>query len=128
MVEPSIVAFLERLGKLIEKYGTGESNGIAFSDHDEVWYFETGAGIKKLLPIPSSWSVIVTICFCFSTKNISKAPLTVSTWISMGSFASGDDKKQKMFRSIALDRNQSSCILQISQYLDLSDSFLQNHE
>ncbi len=28
-------------------------------------------------------------------------------------FASGDDKKQKMFRSIALDRNQSSCILQI---------------
>jgi dipeptidase len=31
----------------------------------------------------------------------------------MGSFASGDDKKQKMFRSIALDRNQSSCILQI---------------
>ncbi len=35
---------VERLGKLIEKYGTGESNGIAFSDHDEVWYFETGAG------------------------------------------------------------------------------------
>ena len=35
---------VKRLGKLIEKYGTGESNGVAFSDHNEVWYFETGAG------------------------------------------------------------------------------------
>ncbi|WP_394814423.1 C69 family dipeptidase, partial [Phocaeicola dorei] len=33
-----------RLGKLIEQYGTGECNGIAFADQDEVWYFETGAG------------------------------------------------------------------------------------
>ena len=32
------------LGQLIEKYGTGESNGIAFSDNEEVWYLETGAG------------------------------------------------------------------------------------
>ena len=35
---------VQRLGSLIEKYGTGESNGIAFSDKDEVWYFETGGG------------------------------------------------------------------------------------
>lgn len=33
-----------RLGKLIEKYGTGESNGIAFSDRNEVWYMETAGG------------------------------------------------------------------------------------
>lgn len=35
---------VERLGKIIEKYGTFESNGIAFSDADEVWYFETVGG------------------------------------------------------------------------------------
>ena len=37
-------AGVKRLGQLIEKYGTGESNGIAFSDHDEVWYLETAGG------------------------------------------------------------------------------------
>ena len=35
---------VQRLGHLIEKYGTGETNGIAFSDHDEVWYLETAGG------------------------------------------------------------------------------------
>ncbi|WP_367341340.1 C69 family dipeptidase [Limosilactobacillus sp.] len=35
---------VELLGKYIEKYGTGESNGIAFSNKDEIWYFETAAG------------------------------------------------------------------------------------
>lgn len=33
-----------RLGHIIEKYGTFESNGIAFSDADEVWYMETVGG------------------------------------------------------------------------------------
>ncbi|WP_125980703.1 C69 family dipeptidase [Loigolactobacillus iwatensis] len=33
-----------RLGGLIEKYGTGETNGIAFNDKDEIWYLETGGG------------------------------------------------------------------------------------
>lgn len=33
-----------RLGQIIEKYGTCESNGIAFSDADEVWYMETVGG------------------------------------------------------------------------------------
>ena len=35
---------VQRLGSLIEKYGTGETNGIAFSDKDEVWYLETAGG------------------------------------------------------------------------------------
>lgn len=35
---------VQRLGKLIEKYGTGQSNGISFSDKDEVWYLETAGG------------------------------------------------------------------------------------
>lgn len=33
-----------RLGQLVEKYGSSESNGIAFADEDEIWYMETGAG------------------------------------------------------------------------------------
>lgn len=33
-----------RLGQLVEKYGSSESNGITFADEDEIWYMETGAG------------------------------------------------------------------------------------
>lgn len=35
---------VKRLGALIEQYGTGESNGIAFSDQEDVWYMETAGG------------------------------------------------------------------------------------
>ncbi|ERL64714.1 C69 family dipeptidase [Schleiferilactobacillus shenzhenensis] len=35
---------VRRLGALISEFGTCESNGIAFSDVDEVWYFETVGG------------------------------------------------------------------------------------
>lgn len=35
---------VRRLGSLLEKYGTYESNGIAFSDHDEIWWLETIGG------------------------------------------------------------------------------------
>jgi len=33
-----------RLGELLEKYGTYESNGIVFSDKNEIWYVETIGG------------------------------------------------------------------------------------
>lgn len=32
---------VERLGMLLETYGTYESNGIAFNDEDEIWWLET---------------------------------------------------------------------------------------
>lgn len=35
---------VQRLGALLEKYGTGESNSIAFNDHDNVWILETAGG------------------------------------------------------------------------------------
>ena len=35
---------VERLGKLLEQYGTYESNGIAFNDEHEVWWLETIGG------------------------------------------------------------------------------------
>ncbi len=33
-----------RLGSLLEKYGTYESNGIAFNDENEIWWMETIGG------------------------------------------------------------------------------------
>jgi len=42
-----------RLGELLEKYGTSESNGIAFNDKDEIWWVETIGGhhfIAKKVP------------------------------------------------------------------------------
>lgn len=33
-----------RVGHLLEKYGTYEMNGMAFADHDEIWYLETIGG------------------------------------------------------------------------------------
>lgn len=35
---------VQRLGDLIAKYGTGETNGVLFADDDEAWYFESGSG------------------------------------------------------------------------------------
>ncbi len=35
---------VERLGMLLEKYGTYEMNGIAFSDKDEIWWLESIGG------------------------------------------------------------------------------------
>ena len=35
---------VKRVGYLLEKYGTYEMNGMAFSDKDEIWYLETIGG------------------------------------------------------------------------------------
>ena len=35
---------VQRLGELLERYGTYERNGIAFSDVDEIWWMETVGG------------------------------------------------------------------------------------
>ena len=44
---------VQRLGALLERYGTYEMNGIAFSDADEIWWLETIGGhhwIAKRVP------------------------------------------------------------------------------
>lgn len=44
---------VERLGELLEKYGTYEPNGIAFCDSNEIWWLETIGGhhwIAKKVP------------------------------------------------------------------------------
>ncbi|MCK8606542.1 C69 family dipeptidase [Apilactobacillus ozensis] len=35
---------VQRLGDIVTKYGTCESNGILFADKNEAWYMETGSG------------------------------------------------------------------------------------
>lgn len=40
----SAKAGVERVGSLLEKYGTYESNGIIFSDVNDIWYMETAGG------------------------------------------------------------------------------------
>lgn len=37
-------AGVRRLGSLLERYGTYEMNGVAFSDADEIWFMETIGG------------------------------------------------------------------------------------
>ena len=44
---------VERMGALLERYGTYEMNGVAFSDVDEIWWLETVGGhhwIAKRVP------------------------------------------------------------------------------
>ena len=43
-VYPQCKRGCERLGSLLEQYGTYEMNGIAFQDQDEVWWLETIGG------------------------------------------------------------------------------------
>lgn len=35
---------VKRLGKIVEKYGAAEADGILFADQDEAWYLEIGSG------------------------------------------------------------------------------------
>lgn len=192
---------VQRLGHLIERYGTGETNGIAFSDKDEVWYLETGGGHHWAAQrIPDNAYAIAPNITCiqeidFSDKDnfmaadgirdfvdqhhlnpdpgtfnyrnifgthdeadqyyntprswygqkmftpsvkqdptstdipfIQRADRQISVddvqdflsshyqntpYDPFGSYASGDEKDQKRFRSIAMDRNQESSVLQI---------------
>lgn len=192
---------VQRLGSLIEKYGTAETNGIAFSDQDEVWYMETGGGhcwVAQQLPedayaICPNIMVIGKIDFedhdhymhskglrdFVNQHHLNPNPLdfnfrnifgsqneadtyynTPRTWYGqklfnpsveqdprsqnmpfcrkpekkiaiedvqyflsshyngtkydpMGTHSSGSKEEQNKFRPIAIDRNQSSCILQI---------------
>ncbi len=51
---------VQRLGSLLETYGTYENNGIAFADADEIWWLETIGGhhwIARRLP-DDSYAVI----------------------------------------------------------------------
>ncbi len=51
---------VQRMGQLLTEYGTYESNGMAFSDKDEVWYLETFGGHHwAALRIPDDAYVVV---------------------------------------------------------------------
>ncbi|GEO79291.1 dipeptidase [Companilactobacillus mindensis DSM 14500] len=196
----------KRLGALLEKYGTGECNSIAFNDKDEIWLLETAGGHHwAAMRLPEDTYAIVpnqtvmqevyvndTDNFLVATdlvefvekhhlnpqpghfnfRNIfgtqSEADAyynTPRTWYGQklfnpeltqdptsqdmklamkpskkiaiedvefflsshyngtkfdpfGTFASGTKEEQRQFRSIAMDRNQASSILQIRNDVD----------
>ncbi|WP_125588885.1 C69 family dipeptidase [Companilactobacillus jidongensis] len=195
-----------RLGALLEKYGTGECNSIAFNDKDEIWLLETAGGHHwAAMRLPEDTYAIVpnqtvmqevdvndTDNFLVATDlvsfvekhNLNPQPghfnfreifgtqseadayyNTPRTWYGQklfnpeieqeptaqdmpltrrpskkiaiedvqyflsshyngtkydpfGTFASGTAAEQRQFRSIAMDRNQASSILQIRNDVD----------
>jgi len=55
---------VKRLGELIAKYGATESNGVQFSDQDEVWYMEIATGHHWVaIRIPDD-------CYAFAANQI----------------------------------------------------------
>ncbi|AIG65477.1 C69 family dipeptidase [Weissella tructae] len=64
-----------RLGELLERHGTYESNGLAFSDENEIWYMETIGGHHWVaMKIPNNAVVIAPNqfnidWFNFNSKN-----------------------------------------------------------
>ena len=51
---------VERMGQLLEEFGTYESNGMAFSDKDEIWWLETLGGHQwAAIRIPDDAYVIL---------------------------------------------------------------------
>lgn len=202
-----------RLGKLLEKYGTGECNSIAFNDKNEVWLLETAGGhhwaamrlpddayaivpnqtVVEEIDVSDADNYLVAtdlIDFVekhhlnpqpghfnfreiFGTQSEADAYYnTPRTWYGQklfnpeieqsptsqtmpmvrkpskkiaiedveyflsshyngtkydpfGTFASGTDKEQRQFRSIAMDRNQASSILQIRNDVDDNHAAIQ---
>ncbi|AYE37876.1 C69 family dipeptidase [Companilactobacillus zhachilii] len=202
-----------RLGALLEKYGTGECNSIAFNDKDEIWLLETAGGHHwAAMRLPDDTYAIVpnqtvmqevdvndTDNFLVATDLVefvekhhlnpqpghfnfreifgtqSEADAyynTPRTWYGQklfnpeieqeptaqdmpllrkpdkkiaiedvqyflsshyngtkydpfGTFASGTEKEQVQFRSIAMDRNQASSILQIRNDVDENHAAVQ---
>lgn len=55
---------VERLGMLLETYGTYEMNGIAFQDENEIWWLETIGGhnwIAKKFLIMNMWLCLTSL-------------------------------------------------------------------
>jgi len=55
---------VQRLGELLEKYGTYEMNGIAFNDVNEIWWLETIGGHHFIARrVPDEAYVVMPNCF-----------------------------------------------------------------
>lgn len=58
-------AGVEMLGKLIEKYGSAEGNGILFADNEEVWYMEIPTGHHYVaVKLPEDCYAVAPNCVC----------------------------------------------------------------
>jgi len=65
---------VERLGALLEEYGTYESNGIAFNDENEVWWLESIGGHHWMARrVPDDMVVIAPNQFAMDSFDIKDA-------------------------------------------------------
>lgn len=56
---------VEMLGRLIEKYGSAEGNGILFADEEEIWYMEIPTGHHYVaVKLPSDMYGVAPNCVC----------------------------------------------------------------
>ena len=63
-----------RLGELLEKYGTYESNGIAFNDENEIWWMETIGGHHWMAKrVPDDRAVIMPNQFGMDSFDLADA-------------------------------------------------------
>ena len=102
---------VQRLGELLTKYGTCESNGIAFSDADEVWYFETVGG--------HHWAAerIPDDRYVLAPNQTGIQEMVLSSHYQATEFdpygQTGTAETRHRYRPIGMNRNQEMHILQI---------------
>ena len=87
---------VERLGQLLEQYGTYEANGIAFADQDEVWFLETIGGHRwAAVRIPDDAFVIAPNRFNITDFDFESATTLASPnlkdWIDQHDLNPADD-------------------------------------
>ena len=73
---------VERLGALLEEYGTYEMNGVAFSDVNEIWWMETVGGhhwIAKRVPDSAYVTMPNQLGTCAPPTLASSSSATIST-------------------------------------------------
>ncbi len=76
---------VERLGALLEQYGTYESNGIAFNDANEVWWLETIGGHHWIAKrVPDEAVVIMPNQFGMDEFDFTKANKPGSAYMCSG--------------------------------------------
>ena len=62
---------VERLGKIVEKKGSAEVNGVIFSDKKEVWYMEIGSGHHWVaVRVPDSCYAVIPNKLCIDKVNL----------------------------------------------------------
>ena len=97
------------LGELLERYGTYENNGIAFSDVDEIWWLETIGGHHWIAKrVPERKVTIEDIKYVLSSH------YQGTEYDCYGS--KGTPATRGAYRPIGINRNSQLAVLQLRPY------------